>query len=352
MNLMSRTRPRRRLARTLTVTAAAALLVAPLAATAPANAGGDEPQRTTIRPGDLPRGEDTALLHTERNEIVDGNRRIRLAAAHVTLLGRHGRTYIATTSNRDFESWRLLRVRRDGTTKTLLRRTGSGPELYLDDTGFRFVVVDQRREQTRMRVRNSLTGEVVRSRSFPGPVRVLDYSEGRMVLSEFTSERTRTFWWNAESNAQAHISGRPSYFADITANRLGQLLGDPYQGGCQKVVKLSRPSVKVWRSCRDRVFEVSPNAQRMVTGHILTDGPGPRVVRMRTGTGRLLATLRAEGITFLVWEDDRRLLLGASGKRAAAAVRCVPAECERASKLYPRDGKSAWGTLPWTVPSD
>jgi hypothetical protein len=221
----------------------------------------------------------------------------------------------------------------------------------LDDTGFRFVVVGYPRDgRARLTVRDSVTGEVVRSRSFPYAVDVLDYSEGRMVLSEFTSARSRTFWWNAESNSTGRISKRPSYFADIAANRLGQFLGDPYQGGCQRVVKLSRPGVEVWRSCRDRVFSVSPDARRMVTGHILTDGPGPRVIQVRAGGGRVLETYRSEWFGFMEWETNRKLLLAASGPSSVAAVRCTLAACERASKTYKRDGRDPWEVMRWAFP--
>lgn len=50
----------------------------------------------------------------------------------------------------------------------------------------------------------------VRNRIFAGPVEVLEHGRRRLVLTQFTSERTRTFWWNPFTNETARISGLPA----------------------------------------------------------------------------------------------------------------------------------------------
>ena len=73
---------------------------------------------------------------------------------------------------------------------------------------------------------------------------------------------------HSESDLERHekLSQPPASF--------GVYLGDPYMDGCQKVMALSAPRTRLWRSCDDRVLEFSPNGKRMVTTHILSDGAG------------------------------------------------------------------------------
>jgi len=350
MQLPSRNAPRLRTAHVLLTAATAALVALPLTAVAVA-AVDAYPGGTTIRPGSLERGPDTPLLHQEGRAIVDGSLRIRVDATRLGLLGRSGVDYVATTSDENDENVRLVRVDREGTV-TRVRSLGNlSPEAHLSATGARVALESwTRRDGTRVQVVDTRSGLVVRSRAFGGPVEVLSHARRRLVLSEFTSERTRTFWWNPFSNTTTRISRLPGYRADIPQNRLGLFEGDPYSGGCQRVVRLDRPSTMVWRSCSEIVFELSPDAGRMVTGHILSDGPGPRVIQVRRGDGRLLRTYRAEWFGSLRWETDRRLLMQVGGTKAVAAVRCTLRGCERASKLFPRNGREPWNVMRWSFP--
>jgi hypothetical protein len=344
----SRTTSRRRRGRKLL--AAAALVATPAALLAAAPASG-YPQGTTIRPGSLERGADTPLLHREGRTIVDGPLRIRLDAARVDLVGRSAQDYVALTFDQNHENARLVRVDRAGTTTTLRRLGNVSPEAHLSTTGARVLLATfTRRAETRLQVVDTRSGDVLRTRTFPGPVQVLAHGRRRAVLTEWTSRRTRTFWWNPRRNETRRISDRPGYRADLPQNRLGLFLGDPYTGGCQKLVRLDRPTTLVWRSCSEIVFELSPGGERMLTGHILSDGPGPRVVQVRRGDGSLLRTYRSEWFGFWRWETERRLLLQVGGTESVAAVRCTLRGCERASKLFPREGRDPWQVMRWQLP--
>ena len=70
--------------------------------------------------------------------------------------------------------------------------------------------------------------------------------------------------------------------------------------------------------------------------HILTDGLGPREIKVRGHHGRKLATYEVGGwFGQLEWETNRALLMEAFGKKRTALVRCELAECERASATRP-----------------
>lgn len=63
------------------------------------------------------------------------------------------------------------------------------------------------------------------------------------------------------------------------------------------------------------------------------DGPPPGLVQVRAAGGRVLDTYRAEWFGAIHWENDRRLLLQAAGRKAAAMTRCTLRSCERISPV-------------------
>jgi hypothetical protein len=74
----------------------------------------------------------------------------------------------------------------------------------------------------------------------------------------------------------------------------------------------------------------------MATIHILSDGLGPSHVWLRRDGGRLLAHYSTAGwFGALEWETRTALLLDTNGAQKSATVRCVVADCERASALRP-----------------
>ena len=99
---------------------------------------------------------------------------------------------------------------------------------------------------------------------------------------------------------------------------------------------LSAPHRSLWKSCRERVHLFGPTGGRLVSIPLLTDGLGPRDVFLRSTGGRLVAHYRTAGwFGTLAWETATALLLDTNGTVKSATVRCVVADCERASRLRP-----------------
>lgn len=293
------------------------------------------PPGTTLHPARLERGAETPLLHTEGKVIVDGPTRIRVrGVANLWLLGRIGRGYLLETADTDFQRFAVQLVRWDG-SRRILQRFGQRTSPAVSADGRRIALVTLDRPKTRIRVVKTRSGALVRERTFPSyGVEVSDYGVRRMVI---TGVRSRTFWWDPVSGRRTLIVARPAR-ADISANRLVVRVPHPTVSHrvCQKTVALRRPSVVLWRSCKDTPIEFAPDGRRMVTVSIDSDGIGPGVVQVRRQRGKVLRTFRAPTyFGFVEWESNRRLLLQPVGRRYVAAVRCtLPGGCERASRLY------------------
>ncbi|GAB3197231.1 hypothetical protein GCM10027062_08510 [Nocardioides hungaricus] len=305
--------------------AALATLCGALAAPAPAAPTPAAAPTIEIKPTQLPRGENSRVPWLVGDRvIVDGDTRIELADPGY-LLGRSGTAYLVVSTGR------LLRVRADGTTRRIARLSvADGPVLSGD--GDRVVVNRTVRRHSRIRVLDARTGRQIVSRDFPRYTGVLDVDGGRAVL--FSMAPARTLWWNFVADTTRPILRRGAGAADIGADRLSTFTGDPYQGGCTVVSSLRRPRQVLWRSCEDRPIAFSPNGRRMVTTDILSDGLGPGEVTARTTKGgKRLAAYRTYWFGAIAWETDRALLMDANTRRRAATVRCVVAECERASAV-------------------
>jgi len=329
----------------------AALVVAPLAATP--SAGADEyPAGETIHPRALDKGPATPLLRVVGRTIIDGDVRVAVAGEHVSMVGRSGADYLVLTTDGDYMSWQLLRVTREGTTSRIAGGPSYAPQVLLADGGAHVALLGYtKRDESALRVLDTSAGSLVRRRVFGTTVSPLDFGTRRMVLGEWGRKRARqrTFWWNPFNNRVVKIADEPGYIADISADRFGVYLGDPYMDGCQKVMALSAPRTRLWRSCDNRVLEFSPNGKRMVTTHILSDGPGPNLVQVRGARGRLLDTYRSRWFGVIAWETDRRLLLQVGDRKTVAMVRCTLRRCERVSRVYRTNGRDPWNVMPlWT----
>lgn len=336
--------------RPLVLALGVALALAPAVAPSVA-AGSGYPEGTTLYPGRIARGADTSLLHMQQEVIVDGRTRVPVRGfPTVWLLGRVGRGYLVETVSADFNRYAVRLVHRDG-TRRLLQRFGQLTTPVPSADGEHLALVTLDRPDTRIRVVETRTGALVRQRAFSSyGATVTDYGVRRMVV---TGVHDRTLWWNPQTDRRTPIVSRPAW-ADISADRLVVWVGQqPEPTSCQKTVRLSRPSVVLWRSCRNGPLAFSPDGSRMVTSYIMVDGLGPDLVQVRDAHGRLLRTYRAPGyFGFVEWESNSRVLLQPVGRTYVAAVRCAPAGgCLRASRLYRSGGvMDPVQTMRWTFP--
>jgi hypothetical protein len=292
-----------------------------------------------IQPGALPRGENPQVAVMVDDTILDGDVRVPVAGDSAWLLGTSGEDYLVAVFNAESQDGpKVFRVHRDG-SRELLLEAGPSQQVLASQDGEQVIRYASHRSAgkftTAIVVNDSHTGDRVARRTFTGVLDVLDADEGRMVLGGMTP-RNRTLWWNVSSDATNRILRQAGYHADIRADRLATYNDDPYMGGCSTLRVLSAPGQVLTRSCKERVAEISPSGRRIVVMHILTDGLGPREIKVRGHHGRKLATYEVGGwFGQLQWETNRALLMEAFGKKKTALVRCELAECERASATRP-----------------
>jgi hypothetical protein len=339
----------------LTSTLLAGTAVGSAAATPGRASGPDDgyPAGTRLHPARLDRGPDTRLLHAEGRVIVDGQRRVRVHTPdRISLLGRSGRQYVVAASDRSYEHWQVLRVKRSGDTVRLARGRRFVPDPVLSADGSHVALMSMIGRRTRIKVVDTRSGEVLRDRRFRGAVEIEDYGPRRLLLDRFAFGRSSTFWWNPHNNHQDRIAGKAAYIADIAADRLGVITRDDVDGLCQKVVRLSRPRHTLWSSCTERALAFSATGRRMVTTNIHADGLGPRVVQVRGRHGAVRHTYRAGYFGFLRWESDRHLLMEVGGSRTTAAVRCdASGDCELGSRLYHNGKRQPYNVMHWSIPA-
>lgn len=342
-----RARSRRFLASALTV----GLAVATPALGGIATAAEDVPD-VTLYPAQIERGANTSLLHMQQEVIVKGDLRVPVdGPAHVWLMGRIGPDFLISTASADFERYTVQLVRRDG-TRRVLQRFGDRTTATMSADGTYLALTKLVKSGTDIRVVRSRTGKLVRERIFGAyGVEVSDYGQRRLVLN---GVRGGTYWWNPFRNRLTRIVARPAK-AHIEVDRLVVLVPDPDTPylDCQKTVRLSDPGDVLWRSCRNIPLEFSPDARRMITIDIRSDGIGPNKIQVRRPAGKLVATYRAPmWFGFTEWESNTDLLVQPVGKKYLAAVRCnLGGDCERASRLYKSPGTyDPPETMRWSFP--
>ena len=303
----------------LALGAALTALVVPLATTAVADA-----PTLHIKPAQLERGADSTVpWMPDDRTIVDDGTRIELEEPGY-LLGTSGDEYVVASHPE------ILRVSPDGTAEAVARYGKEGDPMLSSD-GADVLISRHVRARTMIRVIDSTTGELISTGRFSRYAAVLDAHDSLAVVT--ATEPERILAWNYRSGTTRKVVGRGAGTADIGADRLATLTGDPYDGGCTVVSRLTRPRSVLWRSCEEIPISFSPDGKRMVTVHLMTDGLGPGKVTLRTARGRALASYAAYYFGSIGWETNRSLLLDTHTRNRAAVVRCDGVDCERASGI-------------------
>ncbi|WP_109509896.1 hypothetical protein [Nocardioides speluncae] len=315
--------------RLLTACAATAAIAVPLAML-PAAAHA-EPTKN-LAPNQIDRGPNPKIPYVDGSTVVDGTRKVKVNAAQVQLLGKAGTaSYIVVAAGRDGGNARLLRVRA-GQPAKVLARGDQTYEAVLSGNGTRVALTTRESgARTTIKVISTSTGTTQRTGTFQGSVNKLDFAGDRVLLSSWGP--ARTFVWNYKTNTRKTINNKTGYEGSFKSNRLAFYTADPFEDGCSVLTRITAPTTPIWRSCTDRVAAISPDASRLATIDILSDGLGPRRVTMRTGAGRALVTYKTSWFGAIEWETNRALLLETHGQTWTATVRATATTVNRATKL-------------------
>lgn len=315
---------------------ASGLVVAPGATAAP-GAAADAP--LLIEPARLDRGPESRLPRFDGPVLVHGERRIRTGLTGRWSVLAHDRALDQYLASRTGDARTVVRrVLPDGRSTVVTRTRRPTGQVRASEAGDRVALAFDADRRTRVRVVHGRTGAPLGSRAFAGHL-TLRAADRRVFLSRADGAPTGTLRWHPVRDRVRRVSTHPAWRIDLPADRLAYFDADPYAGGCQVVVSLSRPRRTWWRSCVERVEAFSPTG-RMVTVDLLSDGIGPREVSVRRPRGGLLARYRVAGwFGALAWEGPTSLVVHAVGRRHATYARCTvddrgPA-CERAAELTP-----------------
>jgi hypothetical protein len=320
-----------RLLRGLAAVAAASTLALALVPAGASQAAPSAPVRVLeIKPAKLDRGPDAQVPRMSGRTVVDGDRRVQVEGRQPVLLGRSGSAYVVVS--RIDGRWVTQRVAPGRPAKVLARKTY--PEsVLLSDDGAHLAIDRFFRGTSVLGVRDARTGTYVGGIAFDGYVDSIGANGGRVVVS---GDDIGTRLWNPVTGTTRRISGLKGSLVDFAGDRLAGYTGDPYEGGCTRVVRLSRPGTVLWRSCEERVHSFSSQGRRMTTVDILADGLGPHRLWERGARGRLFARYDIQGwFGDAQWENDSDFVVEAAGRTQMALVRCSGGVCDRASALRP-----------------
>jgi hypothetical protein len=317
--------------RMLTTAAALAALATPLLA-APSTAA---PVEVTIKPGTLKKGPHESGVHLDGKTIHDGAVKVKVNAGRVLLYGRWNQYYVVATGNESWGNVKLVRVAKSGNTKLLV--AGIDPfNARLDADADRIAYARAvNSQEPRIGVFDLVSKTEVASLSFPAAPALLDYDQGRVITSLWSS-RPKTLTWDTVTDTTGKLNGKRSNFASIAHNLLGFFDRDPQFGGCQVLTRLDSTSDVIWRNCKERIEAASPDGLRLALIPLLSDGIGPSDVMVRKVGGARLAHYSINGwFGRIAWETNTKLLMQSNGATQAALVRCKIAECNRATALSP-----------------
>lgn len=322
----------RRLVAALTTTAAALVLAG---SAIPAQANPDH-----VDPAALDRGAAPRIAHLVNNVIHDGDRSIRVRGAQMHMdLWTTAQGYVVTDQvDGGNHRFRITAVSNTGERRVIGRLSwleGSA----VSPQGTRMAWGDAQGdlgEPVIVTVVDPNTGAVKARRSFER-AQVLAVSGRRVLLTRPGYRRDiKTWWWNYRDNTTRKISDQYARRADIRHDRIVLAPGSGAPN-CNRVARLSRPAVTLWRDCTITPHAWSPNGERALATNIYFDVPGTdRWVAVDGQTGERAGRVNGRLDWDVAWESNRHFLTMAQGDDGnAAIIRCTPSgSCERASRIW------------------
>jgi len=291
---------------------------------------------TRLDPARLERGADASVPYRtglDRRDIVEDGVTTRVRADWFELLGTRpdGRYVVLAVRGEDHS---VRTIAPGGRSSRVLLDDVRGATALLGTDGTTVVTERFRsrpRRHTVLRAYDAATGELLGQRRRPGYTTVLDASSSTVVHA---GENGPVVSWDLATDEDTKVTRRYGYRADLVTDRLAVFTKDPYQGGCTVVSTLSDPSSELWRSCKERVVDLSPDGSHVLTVFALSDGLGPSEARVRTVEGDQVGRYRVDGyLGQLLFEDGDTALLEVATKDSSGLVRCDGADCELASDL-------------------
>ena len=282
-----------------------------------------------LQPENLTRGADIAVPHIDEGDFVDGTRRVELPGTFARVIGKAGDAWlVGTDAVEGKRNRRVVRVEADGTVMTILTNIDHYTAiLSADGSTIAWQQFADMGGKVTTYAASSADGEVLGEKGPANPARLLDVSADRVLFAG----NTRAFQWKFAADRTRTLVKKLVGFADIEHDLLEFFTRNPYNGGCAKLVRLSDPTTKIWRSCVDRVQEVSPDGTRFVTTDLLADGVGPGRFTLREMDGTELAIYTTGSFVRIAWESPTTVLLDVNGLKKFATVRCTLTACENAT---------------------
>lgn len=313
---------------------AAGLAALALAATSLGGPATAAPPSQELKPAKLPAGAQTTVPYFDGSTLVAGETTIETKLrGHAEVLGTNpeGEHLVSAQRPRGVTvAWVSPESNR------VVLRTKRPFTVVASTDLSRVVLSTHRQAATVIRVHTTTDGNRVAARKFRGFVQVPAAAPKRVLVSRGEGGPQGTWWWRIGPDRTRKISPHRAFEVALPYDRMALLEGDPYQGYCQRVVRVSAPRKTIWRSCEERVEAFSPSG-RMATVDLLSDGLGPTQVIVRRPGGRAVKRYHTPGwFADIAWEGKRALIVHAVGTKRAAYVRCLPKRCERASELKPR----------------
>jgi hypothetical protein len=350
---MSRTAPRHVL-----LTVAAALCLGLAGAPAAGSAASSQGPAVVVDPAALPRGADTALLHTAGRRIVDGDRVVRVdLSGRLSLVGRAAHGYVVLTSDPDDGSSALWRVRRDGTARQLRPMPHRATVPQVSPDGDRVAWTVQGRDRSRLVVARTADGSLVGSVRRTGFLEVADLTDHRVLMTG--SRPSRTLWFRPVAGTTQRLFAAQVWDADIAADRAVVAVEDLANGAdgiCLSFQELHDPSTRFWRSCTDKPLSFSPDHTLMVTTDIRSDGIGASTLELRDATHNTpIASYATDGGYFgdPVWEDADSFVVRVWAGGQATQVRVTTSgTVERVARVARVKADALRGGLWWTFAED